>query len=241
MDEQQAKLERLKKFQGLGIPVPMAPINPGTAINLNANPDKLRKLEEIKKGLKKDLIQTFIQKESPNQTFSSMPTPKQRKNPNAPAATNVPELAEFKVSRNSEADLLEQALYGGSVTPQTKKEILNDSEPAQDNGAAFINDFKNKLTERLNKKSSTEGSFIQESRKTGLQLTDDELNERIADISTHVAKETVKKVLMEYAKQNGGLITENDKVKRAEIIGKDIVRIEGKTYRLTPVIIKKKE
>lgn len=65
------------------------------------------------------------------------------------------------------------------------------------------------------------------------------VNEMVAEIATEVSRktaiETTKKIILEFGKAGKQILVETSKVKKAEIISKDKVKIEGKIYKLTEV------
>ena len=46
----------------------------------------------------------------------------------------------------------------------------------------------------------------------------------------------IKKVLSESEKNGITIINESDKIKKAEFVEKNIVKIAGKTYKITPLV-----
>ena len=72
-----------------------------------------------------------------------------------------------------------------------------------------------------------------------LQMTEEEFKKKVISLSTAVAKKIsasmIKKIILEYVKSGKDIIVESKSIKKAEIIGKNKVRIEGKIYKLTPV------
>jgi hypothetical protein len=46
--------------------------------------------------------------------------------------------------------------------------------------------------------------------------------------------------MTEFLTSQPGLIKENEKIKKAEIVQEGVVKIDGKFFKLTPVSIKKK-
>ena len=117
-EENQINEERLKKFQNMGIPVPVTPIDPSAVKNLNADPDKLKKLEAIRSGANKNLFQSIAEKAVPAgagaATFVSIPTPKKKQNPNAPKSEVVVPIKSFSpdTKADKEAMMFESALFG---------------------------------------------------------------------------------------------------------------------------------
>ena len=59
--------------------------------------------------------------------------------------------------------------------------------------------------------------------------------EQAGEIAKEVAKDTVGKIIVEFAKSGKQILIETSKVKKAEIVAKDKVKIDGKVYKLTEV------
>lgn len=250
------KEERMRKFRDMGIPSPMEPVDPSQFKNLNADPAKLSKLDAIRNGLKKNEFQAFIQKTTPTKQFESVPVPKQKKNPNAPPPTNVPEIKAFSPdsSSSSEAALLERTLYGevgakpnpyqeSSAEEQNQQSyspsprIIEEDFSVDPTGSQFIADFKARMRSSATKTKTPVSSIIttREQRPTGLNMTEEELDRRIVELATQVSKNMIKKVILESTKNGSGIILETDKVKKVEIVGNNVVKLGGKLYKLTPV------
>jgi hypothetical protein len=245
----QLKEDRMKKFQNMGIPVPMEPVDPSLLRNANADPEKLKKLDAIRNGLKKNEFQSFIQKTGPTPTnrFESIPVPKQKKNPNAPNPTNVPEIKSFSPdsSSSSEAILLEKALYGEIDSPYQESHTGNKSGPRvlyeevndDPTGSKFLSDFKSRMRSSVATKTPVSGTISKpiNEQSTGFVITEEELDKRILSIATQVSKNMIKKVITESAKSGSGIIIETDRVKKVELVGNNVVKLNGKLYKLTPV------
>jgi len=79
---------------------------------------------------------------------------------------------------------------------------------------------------------------------SGMYLIDEEdLKKKIISISSQVAKkiseQTIKTVLSEYLKISKNTIVETEKIKKAELVGENTVKIDGKVYKLVPQASKK--
>lgn len=252
----QLKEERLKKFKGMGIPAPMAPVDPALLKNINADPEKLKKLDAIRNGLKKNEFIAFIGKSTPTKQFESVPTPKQRKNPNAPKAVDVPEIKAFSPdkSSSSEAELLEGAMYGETtsrpnpyserVAEETSNQgytpiprIVQEESNDDPTGSRFIAEFKSRMRSTASSRPTEKIQVVErtQQRQSGLSITEEELNKKIVELATQVSKNMIKRVISESAKSGSGIILETDKVKKVEIVGNGVVKMNGKLYKLTPV------
>lgn len=257
MDEKQRlNEERLRKFREMGLPEPMAIIDPGTMSPANASPEKLSKLEAIKNGALKNQLKPFIEKSSPTGKFQPLevPKPKNQRNNNQSKNT-APALSEIKApSINPEAAAIEQMLFGDNrPSPAlSRHDLVKDNyDPNQDKGKNFVDNFRVKLNQTLAQKQALQGtnSNSNSNETVGLPagsiiINEEELERKIIDISSQISKkisaEMIKKVLNEYVATAGdNLITESKNVKKAKFLKENIVEIEGKYYKLTPVTIKK--
>ena len=76
-------------------------------------------------------------------------------------------------------------------------------------------------------------------------VNEEDLKKKIINISTQVAKKIsenmIKTVLSEYLKQSKNTIVESERVKKAEVVGENIVKIDGKIFKLVPATVKVKE
>jgi len=78
-----------------------------------------------------------------------------------------------------------------------------------------------------------------------VMVNEEDLKKKIINISTQVAKkiseQMIKSVLSEYLKQSKNTIVESEKIKKAEVVGENVVKIDGKVYKLVPATLKVKE
>lgn len=125
---------------------------------------------------------------------------------------------------------LEQKL---NVTlPVRKHENPNVQQPAQDRSVMNNTLFMKKLTEL---ETRMQDMVMDVSEQIALKL----INEMTSEIATEVAKktamETTKRIILEFGKQGKHILIESAKVKRAEVVAADKVKIDGKVYKLTEV------
>ena len=248
--------ERLKKFQEMGIPIPMKPMQPPPS-SLRTNSPKFNIIEQIKSGAKKAEIDNFIQKSSPNQKFQEIPVskPKYGGQKKQQPDQNIPQVKTFQSGEgagSSQAKQIEQMLYGGtsSVTapstetaPGTQNVTLDENYlnnvPQRDIRSAFNQRMQAKGT--VPAQQTTEQQVTQQTEMGShvLSMTEEEFKKRVIGISKAVSKKVsadmIKKIILEYVKSGQDIIVESKSTKKAEIIGKNKVRIEGKIYKLTPI------
>ena len=126
-------------------------------------------------------------------------------------------------------------------------------------------DYQTKMAERLKEKYGVQlqpkaNAVVQQSQsglineayvKKELHELEDRMQDMIMDvaetfakkmveefatkIARETAKDTVKKIIIELAKSGKNIIVESNKVKQAEVVAKDKVKIGGKIYKLTEV------
>lgn len=263
-DQNAINEERARKFKEMGIPVPMAPIDPSSMKNLNADPDKLKKLEAIRNGAKRGEFKEILSKAEPKALFTPLPTPKNKQNPNAPKAEIVVPIKDFApVNKgDAEARLMESALFGedprAAAYAEPAYESVNEANisnrrperivPAEvsvnddPHGTGFLQNFKARMAEKglaAKKPIASPGIKVvqppQLRQAASVGMSEAELERKITDIATDVSKTIIKRVISEYVKDGSGIILESDRVKKAEIVGKGVVKIAGKLYKLTPV------
>jgi hypothetical protein len=230
--------ERLKKFQQLGIPVPTS--TEEVSFQTVKNKDMLLKLEQIKRGAKKNDFKEIIQKtegiilnETPvnNQNYNNNNQKKgfQIKN-------HVPLQNFTPTTTNSEAIAMERMLYGDDNSFSQNQNIneSTDSYP--------LTDYRQKLEERLSKKnpSNETSPYLKNSLAAkNISIQEEQIFEMVSEISKKVAaetaKETVKKIILEFAKSGKEILVESTRIKKAEIVAKDKVKIDGKIYKLVEI------
>jgi predicted P-loop ATPase/GTPase len=66
-------------------------------------------------------------------------------------------------------------------------------------------------------------------------LTEAELTEKITEIAKEISKNMIKTVLTEFSKKEGGIIVESKNIKKAEIVGKNKVKIGNTIYEVKKV------
>jgi hypothetical protein len=227
------KKEMQERFAQMGIPTPVKPISNPKATPKNT--EMASKMEQIRNGSLAGNFQQFIAK---SEKTSSMPTnipvPKVGKNPNE-KSKNAPALSSFSPKTNSEASMLENMMYGTGPAPSSAP---SSSSEVSDFGPQNV-DIRSRLQQRLSEKQSevnVESQFPQQNFAQPVlenQLTDAELTEKITEVAKKVSKDMIKNVIMELSKSKGGLIVESKNVKKAEIVAKNKVKIDGKVYKLT--------
>lgn len=244
--------ERMRKFREMGIPMPMAPVDPATAQGPVRNVEFAKKLAAIKNGAQsevKEVMNTFIEKEKFANKFAPLPENKsvgQKKQAmNEAPAKELPKHA----VKGESFDKYEAALYGNSgggsgrsasQEPSTNvRNYTSNVNESVDNGSEFLTDIRTRLAEKFSKPGQTGQVSIKSNQQvpTGHKLINEaELHNTITVISSQL----IKKFMSEFLLSEPNLIKETDKIKKAEIIQENVVKIDGKYFKLTPVTVKKK-
>jgi hypothetical protein len=225
-----AKKEMMDRFASMGIPKPVKPISNSTVTP--KNPEMASKMEQIKNGGLKNNFKQFIDKaEKVSHSPSAIPVPKVGKNPNE-KAKNVPNLKSYSSSSSSEASMLENMMYGdGNKTISAQSGEISDYGPAGTNTRQLL---QQRLAE---KKSQVSESGYQTEEMLNYNpnnnITDAELTEKITEIAKKVSRDMIKKVILELSESKGGLVIESKNVKKAEVIARNKVKIDGKVYKLS--------
>lgn len=73
-------------------------------------------------------------------------------------------------------------------------------------------------------------------------FNEEDLKKKIISYATQIAKKVseqmIKSVLNEYMSQKKNPIVESDNIKKAEVVGENIVKIEGQIFKLVPAAVK---
>jgi hypothetical protein len=247
--------ERMRKFRDMGIPLPMAPVDPATVQLPVRNTEFAKKLMEIRNGAKKEELSTFIEKEKAQAVFKPLEMPaKKNAHGKAQAKPLTENIAKPSISGPS-FDVYEKTLYGEGSNSNESNERTSGSGRnyvsdmgSDSNGSDFITNMKHRLAEKF-----TNSGKVQQSGQVILNENQDKsqgqvipagytlVNEnKLKDTITSISTQLIKKFMSEFLTSQPNLIKENEKIKKAEIIKEDIVKIDGKLFKLTPVTIKKK-
>ena len=115
--------------------------------------------------------------------------------------------------------------------PLTKNNQVQEV-PSQEKTALNNTLFMKKLTEL---EGRMQEMVMDVSEQIALKL----INEMTPEIATEVAKktavQTTKNIILEFGKNGKTILVESAKVKRAEVIAADKVKIDGKIYKLTEI------
>lgn len=228
MSKGDSKKEMLERFEKMGIP---KPLNPVTAPNPVKNQEVASKLDKIRNGALKEDFSSFIEKaEKTSASPTVLPVPKVGKKPSEKSA-NTPKIETYTPKSSSQASMIESMMFGES----NNASYASSKSDVQDYGPSNV-DTKSLLQSRLNKKYSEQS--LDESGLNNanyLNLTEAELTEKITEIAKEVSKKMIKSVILEMQKNGGDLITESKNVRKAEILGKNKIKIGNQTFLIQPV------
>jgi hypothetical protein len=240
--------DRMKRFRDMGIPQPMAPVDPSSVQGPVRNTAFAAKLAALKGGALKEEITTFVDKQEANKGFVPLEVPSKNKGilkeqkPGAP----VEKLKTLPTSGPS-FDVYEKALYGDNTPSSSSFEkasvpgrnyssdMLNEGET----GNEFLSSIKARLQEKAARAANGQTN-TQIQIPNQKPINDNQLIETVTQISTDVCKQLIKKFMSEFLTSEPGLIKENEKIKKAEIVKEDIIKMDGKYFKITPVSVKKK-
>lgn len=233
--------DRLKRFRDMGIPQPMAPVDPSTAQGTIRNTAFAAKLAALKGGALKEEITTFVDKQEGNKGFIPLETSSKNKGSLKEQNSAPVEKLKTHAASGPSFDIYEKALYGdSSVSLETASstgrnysaDMLNENET----GNEFLTDIRTRLKE----KALSAASKPNTQAYTQQSINENHLVDTITQVSTDVCKQLIKKFMSEYLMSEPGLIRESDKVKKAEILQENLIKMGGKYFKITPVSVKKK-
>lgn len=232
------KKDMMERFREMGIPQPVQPVK--NVQRSTSNPEMASKMEQIRNGGLRGQYAKFIEKETATKAPATLPVPKVGKKPNAGSSTPPPaQLSKPSTGSNPQAQMLENMMFGNSSEPSTN--TVQSNKSIEDFGPSHV-DTRTRLKQRLAQKQNLQTETQQQGfsqEKSTAQNYDDSLESKITEIATvvaqNVSKSMIKKVLLEYAKNGKDIIMESKTVKKAEIVGRNQVKIGGKVYKLTPI------
>jgi len=228
MSKGDSKKEMLDRFEKMGIP---KPLNPVAAPALVKNQEVASKLDKIRNGALREDFSSFIEKaEKTSSSPTVLPVPKVGKKPNEKSA-NIPKVESYAPKSSSQASMIEDMMFGES----NNKSYASSKSDVQDYGPNNV-DTKTILQNRLSQKYSEKLNESDYSENNNhLNLTEAELTEKITEIAKEVSKKMIKSVILEMQKNGGELITESKNVRKAEILGKNKIKIGNQTFLIQPI------
>jgi hypothetical protein len=228
--------QRKQRFEQMGIPNPTG--MDGVTTQVAKNKDMLLKLEQIKRGAKRSDFKEIIQKTEGIKLDDRQKERPQGQQQKGFQVKNNVQLESFRPSgSNSEAIAMEKMLYG-------EVPVMSETTPVGDiYGAQPTVDYKAAIEDRVGQKypiKESNNPYLKNS-VAAQQLTIQEerieqlIVEKATKVATEIAKKTVKQIILEFAKSGKEILVESDRIKKAEIVAKDKVKINGKLYKLTEI------
>lgn len=257
MDNNQLIKQKQERFKALGIPMPIEkPAFDQPVMNVK-DPNMLKRIQEIKNGAKKNEFNEILSV-GDKKGFKPLPEPKKKNNQIISSGTKsqnensigitTPALESFSpVSPSSGGDLsfYDKLFSGEAVSTSNKSNMVGTGARIQEevnydtNGSDFLNNFRQKLQAKAasagvtTKNSGFGVKTTYEQPVVNLNEIENKIYEISSEVSKKIAQETIKQVLDQYLSKKTNL-QENT----YQRIKDDIIKIEGKYYKLTPVKIK---
>jgi hypothetical protein len=251
MEQNDSIKQKQERFKALGIPIPIEKPAFDQPVTNVKDPKMLQRIQEIKNGAKKTEFNEMLHV-GDKKGFKPLPEPKRKNhNPQQSSETKAPALESFSPVKSSGGDLdIYEKLFSGESTsaPVTKGgsgQRINEDINTDSTGSDFLSNFRQKLQAKAmsngvsTQPSANSSGFGFKTQYETPQISSDEIESKIYEISSQVAKkiaeETIKEVLDQYLSKKTKL-NENTFQKVKE----DVIKIGDKYYKLTPVTIKQK-
>lgn len=244
MEQNNLLKQKQERFKALGIPIPMEkPAFDQPVVNVK-DPNMLKRIQEIKNGAKKNEFNEILSV-GDKKGFQPIPEPK-RKNNNSVinSASKAPALESFSPSNSSiggDLSIYDKLFSGESVAAPSKSSgpRLQEEVNYDTTGTDFLNNFRQKLQAKaasVGVPTQTSGFGLKsqyEQPSVNLNEIENKIYQISSEVSKKIAQETIKQVLDEYLSKKTNL-QENTYQK----IKDDIIKIDGKYYKLMPVKVK---
>ena len=243
--------QKQERFKALGIPMPIEKPAFDQPVTNVKDPKMLQRIQEIKSGAKKGEFNEMLSV-GDKKGFQPLPEPKKKNNNKQPSSdVKAPALESFSPVKSSggDLDIYEKLFSGeGASSVSTSKggpgQRIQEDVHIDTTGSDFLNNFRQKLqakaiTNGVSTQPSTNSGFGFKTQYETPQVNADEIESKIYEISSQVAKkiaqETIKEVLDQYLSKKANL-NENT----FQRIKEDVIKIGDKYYKLTPVTVKPK-
>lgn len=228
--------QRKQKFEQMGIPSPLPLDNVSTQVVKNK--DMLLKLEQIKRGAKKTDFKEIIQRTEGLKLDETPSAKKSGQQQKGFQVKNHVQVENFQPSgSNSEAIAMEKLLYGESSN-FNKNQISDDvygNQPTVDYKSAIEDRVGKKYQIKESNSPYLKSSFAAQQMTLQEERIEQLVIEKATQVATEIAKKTVKQIILEFAKSGKEILVESNKIKKAEIVAKDKVKINGKLYKLIAI------
>jgi len=262
--------ERIKRMREAGIPMPItqAPLSEGSASAVPVtiqNADKHARLQALKSGANKQVLQTLVNSKGSSQEFQGIPEVRQNKRPNTQGQQSSP-VKKVAVENNFgpvspvNGELAEiEAMMGGATYPSYSQQPINQLSVPQSSqpqlsveSEGYGPDFD--PIGMLNKKKLQlqQNQYMQFAQQDTIENALAPLSQQV-NTSTHqqnfdfqnmqkmmeqIAKNTISEVLNSYTEKNKDKLT-YEKINAKTEDGSQVIKTQdGKYYKLVPVKIK---
>ena len=250
MESNESIKQKQERFKALGIPIPIEKPAFDQPITNVKDPKMLQRIQEIKNGAKKGEFNELLSV-GDKKGFQPLPEPKKKNNKQPSSETKAPALESFSPVKSSggDLDIYEKLFSGESASAPAPRggsgQRINEDINTDSTGSDFLSNFRQKLQAKAmsngvsTQPSSNSSGFGFKTQYETPQISSDEIESKIYEISSQVAKkiaeETIKEVLDQYLSKKTKL-NENT----FQRVKEDVIKIGDKYYKLTPVTIKQK-
>jgi len=247
--------EKKARAKRMGIPLPITQISESSvaAPVTAANADRHARLAAIRSGANKKGMQDLVNsKKSSSQSFQGIPESTQKKNPNNPNNKVSPGKSVaprgFEAPANDELSAID-AMFGGSggsvaaAPTQGNTNLSVDSIGPTFNPAALLAQ-KNAQAANVATESTQEAGtdYLQyaqyQAAPQGQTVSQENFDfQNMKTMMQEIAKQTISEVLNEYTEKQKNKLTYENYMKTKD--GAQVIKSQGKFYKLTPVKITK--
>lgn len=251
MEENDPIKQKQERFRALGIPMPIEKPAFDQPVTNVKDPKMLQRIQEIKSGAKKSEFNELLST-GDKKGFQPLPEPKKRNTNKQPSSeSKAPALENFSPAKSTggELDVYEKLFSGESTSAPAPRSGVGQRIQEDVNIDATGSDFLSNFRQKLQAKAMSSGVSTQPSQSSAgfgfktqyesPQMNSDEIESKIYEISSQVAKkiaeETIKEVLDQYLSKKTKL-NENT----FQRVKEDVIKIGDKYYKLTPVTVKPK-
>jgi hypothetical protein len=255
------KQARLERFQNMGIPQPITSYQPEDDDNINMMDDTRSKIKKIQSGALREQFSSFVKESEKGGVSSNLPISKAPTNPNVAQKPKEMPGANFRPTPIADRSLNEAMQYeskatiaGGEGSDYFSKIKKNLEEKAKREGAAaaqesYVPPPLAVANQVINENLNGQAVYQQPPSNTQpiiyvttppsvtpqINLGDENLIKLIKEEARKMAIDVFKKLLSNANKNGITIINESATVKKAEFVEKNVVKIGGKTYKITPL------
>ncbi len=256
MNENELLEQRRQRFKDLGVPEPLPPIQK------SANPKIFSKIEEIKKGAHRFAFASTVASTSdvpvnpqPQSNLrEGLPNQRGPVDPRKPVA---PPLKTFSAKPDPFLDSVNKMFDDTpSSAPYQHGQVAYGPQNENDGGQAWAREFSGRINSHASKANMQQPYNPQMQQEhyqpnnpqypqyvptapiiypSGtLVINEKDLEDKIEKTAKRTAESAIHKVLDVYTKTAKKGIVETDKIRKAEVIAENLVRVDGKIYQLVP-------